>query len=271
MAHNGVVAFGITSISCRDVGEEWLLRERLHARDCGRILDCAAGDGRFLSLLAESCATFGEIVALDPDRDALDEARRSGLPRSVRFRRAAGEALPFPSASFETAAISDGLHHVRNPSRVLSELRRVTVPGGLIIVSEVLRAPVSGAAATAIRLHHFKARLDSRRGVRHQRTFSEPELLRVVAGACPGDAVEALRVERGDPQAAQAEQAEQSRSTHAARLRDYMRALRGDARYPQLRAVAETLAARVTETGFTPPPRMLIFIRVATKTETEPR
>ena len=287
-------------------GEEAVLRERLQTHDCGRVLDCAAGDGRFLALLAASCARYTEIVAVDPDRDALDEARRSDLPRSVRFLRAAGEALPFASASFDTACISDGLHHVRNPLKVLSELRRVVVPGGVIIISEILRAAVSDAAATAIRLHHFKARLDLRRGVRHRRTLSEPELLRVVSEACSGPpgavsagenppaveaptleaptagapagkapaaetqaavaGVEVVRVAQGGQSAAQALNAEQRRAAHAERLRDYMQALRRDTRYPRLRAVAETLAARVTETGFTPPPRLLIFIRTAAET-----
>ncbi len=238
------------------VSEFALLRSRLRNHDCGRVLDLGCGDGRFLRLLASACRRYSRITAVDPDKDAVDEGRRAALPRGVRFVQAAGELLPFSDSVFETVALADALHHVRDPLRVLRELRRVVAPGGLVIVSEVLRVAESHAEATAVRLHHFKARVDARTGIRHRRTVSPAELQQLVSAVFADDEV---RVYRGSPPAAPA--AEQGRYAHARRLRRYLRALRHDPRYPILRAVAETLAGRVALTGYTPAPRGVIFVR----------
>ena len=53
-------------------------------------------------------------------------------------RRAAGDAtaLPFADESFDVVTISYGLRNVQDTVRALSEMRRVTVPGGRIVIAE---------------------------------------------------------------------------------------------------------------------------------------
>ncbi len=241
----------------RGSSERGFLTARLGGRDCGRVLDLAAGDGRFLRLIVEVCGSYSRLTAADPEKGALDEARRAELPGRVRFVHAAGEALPFGDCAFDTVAIADGLHHVRDPQRVLRELRRVATPGGLIIVSEVLRRPESPATATAIRLHHFKARTDRRLGRSHHRTFSACELTAMISAVFGDDELEAVMV----PAVVEREAELQRSGVHRRRLRGYLASLRGDPRYAVLRAVAETLAGRVEHTGYTEAPRGIILVR----------
>ena len=238
--------------------EAVLLRARLRDRDCGRVLDLGCGDGRLMRLLAGVCPCYSQIIAVDSDRDALDEARRSVLPPRVKLLRAGGEALPFADRSFETATIGDALHHVRDPLRVLHELRRVVAPGGLVVISETVRLAGTPAQATAVRLHHFKARVDARCGVRHRRTLSHSELRRLVGRVFSGDEREAYLA--AGPAV---EPAEQQAATHARRLREYLEALRNDARYPVLCAAGAKLAGRVAATGYTPAPRSVMFVRIS--------
>lgn len=64
-------------------------------------------------------------------------ARRHGLTLPVA--RAAGEALPYPDASFDMVVCWDVLEHVRSLPAVLAETRRVLRPGGLALVTATNR------------------------------------------------------------------------------------------------------------------------------------
>ncbi len=241
--------------------ERSFLGARLQRLACGRVLDLASGDGRFLRLIAEVCGSYSQLTAADPAKAALDEARRAELPSRVRFVRTAGEALPFADCALDTVTIADGLHHLRDSRRVLRELRRVARPGGLIIISEVLRRPESPATATAIRLHHFKARTDRRLGLPHHRTLAARELAAMISTVFRDDETESVIVPAVEECVEERELELQRSGFHRERLRSYLSPLRGDPRYAVLRAVAETLAGRVESTGYTEAARGIILVR----------
>ncbi len=52
---------------------------------------------------------------------------------------AAGEALPFAGASFDTVVSWDVIEHVRSPAELLGEFNRVLVPGGVALVTAINR------------------------------------------------------------------------------------------------------------------------------------
>jgi demethylmenaquinone methyltransferase/2-methoxy-6-polyprenyl-1,4-benzoquinol methylase len=57
----------------------------------------------------------------------------------VRLVRGDGLELPFADESFDRTTISFGLRNVANPTACLRELRRVTRPGGRLVVCEFSR------------------------------------------------------------------------------------------------------------------------------------
>ncbi len=99
-----------------------------------RVLDSGCGAGA----LALALAPFVEsVVGLDLS-ESLVAAGRERAPANVELRVGDATALPFEYGSFDIAGCLRVLHHVRRPELVVSELTRVTRPGGRILVVDQL-------------------------------------------------------------------------------------------------------------------------------------
>lgn len=99
-----------------------------------RILDLAAGTGASSVALARSGA---EVVAADFSPGMIAEGRRRhGDVPNLSFVEADATALPFADAEFDTVTISFGLRNVNDPRAALAEMRRVTKPGGRLVICE---------------------------------------------------------------------------------------------------------------------------------------
>jgi demethylmenaquinone methyltransferase/2-methoxy-6-polyprenyl-1,4-benzoquinol methylase len=110
-----------------------------------RVLDLAAGTGT--SSLTFT-ATGADCVACDFSLGMLQAGRsrlaRAGRPESQlrdgrgRLGFVAGDALrlPFGDGVFDAVTISFGLRNVASPGAALAEMRRVTRPGGRLVVCE---------------------------------------------------------------------------------------------------------------------------------------
>ena len=96
----------------------------------GLFLDAGVGTGRFGTTLAE--AYPGRVVGIDVSTDMLAQARaKSAVIQLVRgdLRR-----LPFPDASFNGVLVVHILHLIERWQAVIDELRRVIVPGGVLML-----------------------------------------------------------------------------------------------------------------------------------------
>jgi SAM-dependent methyltransferase len=98
------------------------------------VVDVGSGTGALAFALAPH---VGEVVGVDTD-EAYLEAARGRAPANARFVEGDATALPFGYASFDIAATQRLLHHVRRPELVVSELARVTRPGGRVFIVDQL-------------------------------------------------------------------------------------------------------------------------------------
>jgi ubiquinone/menaquinone biosynthesis C-methylase UbiE len=97
-------------------------------------LDAGCGTGSLAFALASFVA---EVVGVDTNTEYL-EAGRAAAPSNVRLVEGDVTALPFGYGEFELACCHRVLHHVRRPELAVSELARVTQPGGRIFIVDQL-------------------------------------------------------------------------------------------------------------------------------------
>ncbi|NEA66839.1 methyltransferase domain-containing protein [Streptomyces sp. SID12488] len=103
-----------------------------------RILDIGCGPGTITADLA-ALVPDGQVTGVDRAPGILDQARATAAERglgNVEFSVADIHALDFPDDTFCVVHAHQVLQHVGDPVRALSEMHRVTKPGGYVAVRE---------------------------------------------------------------------------------------------------------------------------------------
>jgi demethylmenaquinone methyltransferase / 2-methoxy-6-polyprenyl-1,4-benzoquinol methylase len=104
-----------------------------------RVLDLAAGTGTSSGPLADSGV---QVVACDLSTGMLAVGKRRRP--DLAFVAGDATALPFADGSFDAVTISFGLRNVVDTAGALSEMLRVTRPGGRLVICEFSRPTVPG-------------------------------------------------------------------------------------------------------------------------------
>jgi demethylmenaquinone methyltransferase / 2-methoxy-6-polyprenyl-1,4-benzoquinol methylase len=103
------------------------------------VLDLAAGTGTSSVPFAEAGA---RTVACDFSLGMLREGvRRQAGVRELAFTAGDALRLPFRDASFDAVTISFGIRNVSDTAAALTEMLRVTKPGGRLLICEVSHPP----------------------------------------------------------------------------------------------------------------------------------
>lgn len=133
--------------------------ERLSAiasqRRPARALDLGCGAGHASFALARGGAQ--RITAYDPSPGMLAVVAQAAATRahgSIETCAGIAETLPFDSHSFDLVVTRYSAHHWANVPRALAECARVTIPGGRLIVIDVI-APEVPLLDTSLQVIEF--------------------------------------------------------------------------------------------------------------------
>lgn len=102
--------------------------DRLPLRAGARVLDAGCGSGRTL----QDLRAYGEVSGIELSDLAAEHARGRELGE---VRVGSVERLPWEDRSFDLVTCLDVLEHTPDDAVVLRELRRVTKPGGWLLVT----------------------------------------------------------------------------------------------------------------------------------------
>lgn len=98
------------------------------------VLDVGCGTGLLLEAVAVARPAVRLLgIDLSPEMVAIARQR---LGDAADVRVADAELLPFDDAAVDLVTCVDSFHHYPDPGAALSEMRRVTRPGGALVIGE---------------------------------------------------------------------------------------------------------------------------------------
>jgi ubiquinone/menaquinone biosynthesis C-methylase UbiE len=124
--------FGEVAKHLTDIADKFM--SRIDLKPGMKVLDAACGTGNLAMLAAQrGCVTSGVDIARNLLVQARERAQHESL--DIAFSEGDAEAMPYADASFDAVVSMYGVMFAPRPERVVSELIRVTKPGGLIAMA----------------------------------------------------------------------------------------------------------------------------------------
>jgi demethylmenaquinone methyltransferase / 2-methoxy-6-polyprenyl-1,4-benzoquinol methylase len=122
----------------------------------GAALDVATGTGDFAIDLADAVGKTGHVAGVDFCEPMLKLAAEKTAGRDeINLAVANAEHLPFASDSFDCSTIGFALRNVADVRAVITEMARVTKPGGSVVSLEIL-GPKAKILQPLWRLYFFR-------------------------------------------------------------------------------------------------------------------
>lgn len=111
----------------------WIV-ERVLAQPRRTIIDLGCGPGAVTRLILDrlSGAEGARVIGVDPSESALEQARRAIISNIVQFLRGSAERLSRLVSSADAVIFCNAIHLIPDKERVLTEIRRVLPPGGVL-------------------------------------------------------------------------------------------------------------------------------------------
>lgn len=102
------------------------------------VIEVGCGTADLLIPLAHVVGSSGRVVGVDRSETMVAEARKqlAGTELPVECRLGDAYKLAFDGNSFDRSVSSAVFQHLDDPNKALTEMKRVTRPGGKIVVSE---------------------------------------------------------------------------------------------------------------------------------------
>lgn len=106
-----------------------------------RCLDVGAGTGEVAFHVARKAGKDGKVIGIDitPKMLELAERKEAELDLPCKIEWVVGDALnlPYPDGSFDLVTSAYMLRNVTDIEKAVSEMHRVLVPGGRVVVAEL--------------------------------------------------------------------------------------------------------------------------------------
>ena len=111
-------------------------------RAADSVLDVGSSSGYLARKLAAVVGPAGSVTGVDPSSAAIAYAQRRAL--AMTFTVGVAQALDLPDASFDVVTCTLAMHHIpaRKRAAAVSEMYRVTRPGGRLVIADFDRPAV---------------------------------------------------------------------------------------------------------------------------------
>jgi len=154
-----------------------ILKEKLSDLSGGRVLDVGTGVGDFVNLLTTYLKDYSEVIGIDTSEKAVEAARKNFDKENIRFMVMDACDMNFEDESFDTVCISNSLHHLPEPKKILDEMKRVLKPGGRFIICEMFCDNQNEKQLNHVAWHHWAAEVNRIMGGYHESTYKKEDIL----------------------------------------------------------------------------------------------
>lgn len=112
--------------------------QALQVKPGAMLLDVGCGTGDDVIALAAIVGSSGKVVGVDKNPTMIAEGwkRQNALGLSVEFQLADSHKLPFPENHFDGCRSDRAVQHMDDPTKAVSEMRRVVRENGIVAISE---------------------------------------------------------------------------------------------------------------------------------------
>jgi ubiquinone/menaquinone biosynthesis C-methylase UbiE len=123
-----------------------------------RVLDVACGTGVIARLAADGVGPSGTVTGLDLSPDMIEVARAVS-PSTIEWHVGDATSLPFADDAYDVVLCQMGLMFMQDRHAAVAEMRRVTAPGGRVVVNTPGVTPPLFALMEQALVEHISADL----------------------------------------------------------------------------------------------------------------
>ena len=159
------------------------LRKELSTVKADKLLDLASRDGGFAKEIILGLESCNEAIALDITDKMFEKGhdKCAGLP--VKFVVGDACKIPYDDDSFDIVSLGNSLHHIPDIKTLLSEMKRVVKPDGLLIIGEMYNDGQPCQSLSHWILHDIDCTMHTVDGKYHANTYSKPVILNLIKNA----------------------------------------------------------------------------------------
>jgi ubiquinone/menaquinone biosynthesis C-methylase UbiE len=153
------------------------LKQYLIEQNKKSFLDIGTGNGGFISFIKSIYDGFETFEGIDVVKQAIEFANKNNDDERIQFKVMDGYEMEYPDNSFDVICLSNSLHHLKDITKMLIEMRRVMKDDGFILINEMISNDLDEMQISHLKLHHFSAKIDRYLGDTHYDTFTSQEII----------------------------------------------------------------------------------------------
>lgn len=217
-------------------------------------MDAATGKGSFAEALHQYLKNYTSITGIDIDKKSLDKARVKLKAPNIKFELNDAEAIKYDDEIFDTVCIADSLHHLRDVSKVLKEMKRVLKSGGTFIIEEFIDDELDKEQTIYMRFHNFLGEINNLFNTVHNPILTKKEII---------DYVNNLNLQSFDIYmdipTYNKQKAEEEKKLLSGKIDKKLKKIKDIKKYDTFRIKAEEIKEQINKIGIKRPPFIYII------------
>lgn len=157
-----------------------LLGNTMNMDAVNNVLEIGIGKGDFMERLIECFDKNTSFIGIDVVDEYVETAQERFNDYNLQSIKMSADELDFGEGVFDLVCISNTLHHLEDPNKVIEEMKRVVKADGYILIHEMICDEQNPKQEVHVGIHHFCADIDRENGIFHNYTYATSSLVELI-------------------------------------------------------------------------------------------